>query len=658
MNEKQSTLLGLIAVFIAALTLVYWNHFDNGFHFDDNHTIVNNGYITDIGNLPLFFIDSRTQSSLPENQSYRPVITSLNAIDYWVAGGLNSVVFHWHIYLEFLLLLVFLYLVILKVFAVSSGQKHYYLALFATAFFAFHTATAETLNYIIARSDGFSTLMVLAGMLIYISNTSWKKQLGLIPFLLGCLAKPTTLMLAPLLVVYSLLLETPSLTVRAENPAFTTSLLRTINSTTSYFLIGLGMYLFTRTMYSDTWIPGGNSVLHYLNTQPYVIFIYLKTFILPTGLSADTDLKIITEFLAPRVLLGLFVILVLLLAAWFSSRKRITLPISYGILWFFICLTPTSSLIPLSEVLNHHRTFLPYIGLVMAATWSIYLLVRRLRTEVSSALVKYALPTMGILFLSFHAYGTYQRNEVWDSDLSLWYDVTIKSPENGRGLMNYGLAEMRRGNMQMAINYYEKAQGTDYGRHAYLYINLGIATNALSDRNGDQQLKVKAEKYYKTALRYGAHYPNTHYYFADWLHKNKRSSAAFPYAKKAIELSPAHKPARELMQKISIVTSQELEFAKVHAEILNTPEAYLNLSLQSYNLGEYENCIEASINALKLRPNYASAYNNICSANNMLGNFDLAIEACERALLIDPNHARAQGNLNWARSRLNPAVSG
>ena len=120
MNRKQSTLLGLIAVFIAALTLVYWNHFDNGFHFDDSHTIVNNGYITDIGNLPLFFKDSRTESSLPENQTYRPVITSLNAIDYWVAGGLNPVVFHWHIYLEFLLLLVFLYLVMLNVFAASS----------------------------------------------------------------------------------------------------------------------------------------------------------------------------------------------------------------------------------------------------------------------------------------------------------------------------------------------------------------------------------------------------------------------------------------------------------------------------------------------------------------------------------------------------------
>lgn len=653
-ENNQSKTIGLAVLLVAALTLVYWNHFDNAFQFDDSHTIVNNQYVTDIANLPLFFKDAKTTSSLPTNQSYRPIITSLNTIDYWLAGELNPRVFHWHIFLEFLLLLSLLYVLMIRVFAAASGKRHQYLALFGTAFFAFHTATSETINYVIARSDGFSTLMVLAGMVLYVSNKGWKKQLGLIPFIIGCLAKPTTLMLAPILLVYDLLLVQPSLTVRSERPDFVTKLPGSLKGTVSYFLVGVGMYLFTRYMYSDTWSPSNVSALHYLNTQPFVIWVYLKTFALPVGLTADTDLGLIKDVLSLKVLWGLLVIVMMLLIAWFTARKRSTLPIAFGILWFLITLIPSSSVIPLAEVLNHHRTFFPYIGLVMAATWSMYLLVWKPMTEATSSLVKFALPTMCILFLGLHAYGTYQRNEVWDSDLSLWYDVTIKSPKNGRGLMNYGLAEMRRGNMQQAIKYYENALETDYGRHPYLYINLGIATNALSDSSGDKELKVKAEKYYKKALLNGARYPLTHYRYADWLHKNNRSSEAFQYVKKAIELSPALKPARELMQKISIATSQELEFAKENAEILNTPEAYLNLSLQSYNLGEYVYCIEASNNALKLRPNYASAYNNICSANNMLGNFELAVEACERALFIDPDHARAQGNLDWARAQLNP----
>ena len=81
-------------------------------------------------------------------------------------------------------------------------------------------------------------------------------------------------------------------------------------------------------MYSDTWTLGNESVLHYLNTQPYVLWIYLKTFVLPIGLTADTDLQIIREFFDPRVMWGLSIIFVLLAGTWFFSRKRITLPIS------------------------------------------------------------------------------------------------------------------------------------------------------------------------------------------------------------------------------------------------------------------------------------------------------------------------------------------
>src|ERR1017187_5464472 len=69
---------------IAAVFGTYSNHFHNDFHFDDSHTIYNNMYIRDIKNIPLFFRDARTTSSFPPNQAYRPGLTALNAIDYWI----------------------------------------------------------------------------------------------------------------------------------------------------------------------------------------------------------------------------------------------------------------------------------------------------------------------------------------------------------------------------------------------------------------------------------------------------------------------------------------------------------------------------------------------------------------------------------------------
>jgi len=271
--KERLKLPALALLFAFALTLVYWNHFDNGFHFDDMHTIVNNSYVTDIGNLPIFFTDSRTSSSLPTNQAYRPVVASLNTIDYWIGGKLDPVVFHWHIFLEFLLLLGLLYWLLIWIFEAASGKRHQYVALIGTALFGFHTATAETLNYIIARSDGFSTLMVLLGMILFIRNSGWKKQLGLIPFIIGCLAKPTTLMLAPLLVLYSLLFETPSLTVKQEEPDYLATILRALKATASYFVVGIGIFFFASFM-AENWKPGGGSVAQYLNTQPYITWIY------------------------------------------------------------------------------------------------------------------------------------------------------------------------------------------------------------------------------------------------------------------------------------------------------------------------------------------------------------------------------------------------
>jgi len=81
-------------VALAATIAVYANHFQNAFHFDDSHTILNNAFVRSVGNIPLFFTTAATFSSLPANQSYRPLVTTIFVIDYWSGGGLNPLAFH------------------------------------------------------------------------------------------------------------------------------------------------------------------------------------------------------------------------------------------------------------------------------------------------------------------------------------------------------------------------------------------------------------------------------------------------------------------------------------------------------------------------------------------------------------------------------------
>ena len=651
MNSKYFA-SSIAAFLIVALTAVYWNHFDNGFHFDDSHTIVNNGYIKDIGNIPLIFQDAKTTSSLPTNQAYRPMITSLNTIDFWITGSLNPNVFHWHIYLEFLLLLGLLFLFMLKLFEKADGKKHYLLAVLGTGFFAFHTATAETINYIIARSDGFSTLMVLISAIVYVNGTGWRKQLALIPFIIGCLAKPTTLMLAPILFLWDLLLENPSFFVKNEKAKVLPKIASSLKGTISFFMVGAGMYFFTRSMFSDTWKPSDVNTMEYLNTQPYIFWVYIKTFILPTGLTADTDLKLIKEILSAQVMQGLLVIFITLGFAFKSVFNRNTLPIAFGIFWFYMALIPSSSVVPLAEVMNHHRTFFPYMGLVMAVSWAGQLGLKKIISNTPSLLAKGVIAICLLGMFGAHAYGTFQRNQVWDNDVTLWEDVTVKSPENGRGLMNFGLTEMRAGKMESAISYFEKALSTSYGNHPYLYVNIGIAKNALAIKNKDQALFSEAEMHLKQAVNMGPGYPDCHYFYANWLKNNNRRDKAINHLNRALELSPAHQQARTLLATLTKSSEEILKKAEENAAKLNTPEAYLELSLKYYNHGKYEFCIKSCNMALDLKPDYAEAYNNICSAYNKLGQFEKAVKACEQALKFKPDYALAKGNQNWAKKQM------
>lgn len=644
MRDKKFYLSSILL--IVTLIIVYANHFDNGFHFDDNHTIVSNDYIKDISNVPLFFKDAKTISNLPTNQSYRPVITTLNAFDYWLAGKLTPVPFHIHIFIEFILLCFLIFLFVKKIFFKASQKKLPYVALLTTAFFAFHITTPETINYIISRTDGFSTLMVLLGMLIFINNDGWKKQLGLIPFIIGTLAKPTTLMLAPILVVYQLLIESPSLFVKSEQKDgfLSKKIFSTIN-TLPYFLVGIFLYFWTKSMFSDTWMPSTVKPLYYLNTQPYIIWVYIKTFFLPVNLTADTDLGLIKKFFDARVIFGIFIILVSLGIAYVTAKKRRTVPIAFGILWFFIALFPSSSVIPLSEVMNHHRTFFPYIGLVISVSWAVYLIFDTLMQYLPSHIPLKKGFVVGILiFLGIHAYGSYQRNIVWDNSGSLWYEVTLNSPKNGRGLMNYGLHVMHQGDYELAMSYFKQARKTNYGNHPYLFINLGVVANKLGD-------KEAAESYFKTAVQKGHGYPECHYGYGKWLADEGRKDEAIESLSKAVALSPNHIYSKNLLAKLKRDPSEDLRLAEEEAANNPTIDNFTSLSLKYYNYDQFEKCISTCEKIIELDPKNAEAYNNMCSAYNKLKNWDKAIEACEKAIEIKPDFELAKNNLNWSKKK-------
>src|SRR5438105_14290288 len=133
------------ALFLVALLIAYVNHFHNSFHFDDAHTVENNASIRELRNIPLFFRDAATSSSLPSNQSYRPLVSTLLAIDYSLGHGLRPFWFHLSIFALFVSLVLLLAFVIHRLldFAARSPRNGW-ITLIAATWYGLHPANADT----------------------------------------------------------------------------------------------------------------------------------------------------------------------------------------------------------------------------------------------------------------------------------------------------------------------------------------------------------------------------------------------------------------------------------------------------------------------------------------------------------------------------------
>jgi tetratricopeptide (TPR) repeat protein len=648
--KKQPVFYLLTALSFLLLLLTYSNHFYNPFQFDDAHTIQYNDAIRDIHNIPSFFKDARTFSSLPANQIYRPGVTTLNAIDFWIGGKPEPDPFYFHvsIFISYILLGILLYFLFLKLFNESFEHEwNRYFALFGAAFFCLHTANAETVNYIISRSDSFSTLMIVLSMVIYLYRPNWRRKgIYIIPVILGFFVKEPTIMTAPLLFVY-LMLYVKELSIgRWISGKGIREGLSTLLGLLPLFIVILVLFWLSKKMASDTFVPGGISAFHYIITQPGVILHYFNNFLLPMNLSADTDWQPVAYIFDDKVITGTLFLLAMIAAMISSSTKRSLYPVAFGIAWFLLALLPTS-LVPLAEVLNDHRTFFPYIGLVMAAAWLFGLTAIRFHNRIiSSMLLKAVFLLIPLFIVAAHAYGTHHRNNVWSSGESLWYDVTLKSPGNGRGLMNYGLALMAKADYKGAQDCFERALKL-LPNYSYLYVNMGILKNAMGKPD-------EAEANYRQALYLNPQNPECYYYYASFLRAQGRFKEALEQAEAGLKVSPDHTNTKIIYNELLAMAKNEmnqLQLAEKTAKEKPNTDNFISLSLVYYQKQQYEKCIEAANEALKIKPDCIEAYNNICSAHNMLGNYEEAIKAGQAALKIKPDYQLAKNNVADALSR-------
>jgi tetratricopeptide (TPR) repeat protein len=658
--RRKVALIG--AVVLAAVTLTYSNHFHNAFQFDDQHTIQDNVYIRDLANIPKFFTDSSTFSMNPALRSWRPLITTSLAIDYWLGGGLaTTFYFHLSTFLWFLLQLLFMYsLYRLILDRVRPDPRHVWVAWFAAAWYGLHPAIAETINYIIQRGDVLSTLGVVAALFVYARFPERRKYgLYLIPFVLGVLAKPPALFFPLFLLAYVLLFEEQRF-------------LRAVLKSVPAIGVGLALAALQKAMTAATFLWALDAAHGYLITQPYIAFRYFCSFFLPTHLTVDSGFQAFTSALDPKALGGFLFLAALVAAIWAAARRPVTRPIAFGLAWFVLGLAPTS-LFPLGDVENDHRMFLPFIGLAIAVTWAGSLLVERL--SLRGNLRRAGIAGLACLLL-LYALGVRQRNEVWRTPESLWRDAVIKDPMNARGLMAYAAELVNRGAYETALVYLKRAEARAPTYYT-TQINLGIA-------NGHLNRDAEAERHFRRAIEVAPKQPEPYYYYARWLRTKLRDQEAVGLLNAELAIVPEYMDARYLLLQIYaehslwnllksfgeeslklapndptvlkyLAMAQQVagQVAGAEAQAHNqpTPENYLRLAILYHQTGRYPDCIAAAKQALRLQPNLAEAYNLIAAAHMSMGQWDEAIRAASQALRINPGFQLARNNLEFAQAQ-------
>ena len=326
----------------------------------------------------------------------------------------------------------------------ETGARRELLSGFAAGLFLLHPVQTESVAYVTSRSETMSIFFFLAALVLFLYRKadviSWGRAIGvLVLFGIACTVKEHTTVLPGLLLLADYFFTTP---YRFEGIKKNLKLYAPILVGGALGVVAVWRVLSTADsagfrIQDFTWYQ-------YLFTQFRVIWTYLRLFVLPIGLNGDYDYPVshtLTEHGAVVALIGLIAVTFL---AW-RYRKQYPLA-AFGWLGFLLLLAPTSSVVPIRDVIVERRMYLPFICLLLISVD----FVRRWRT--SPALLA---SIFGIVLVA-SATTSYQRNHVWSTALAFWTDAAAKSPKNARAQFQLAYAQWKSGNCQAAVTNYQK----------------------------------------------------------------------------------------------------------------------------------------------------------------------------------------------------------
>jgi len=524
-----------------AVCVVYWPAVDGPFVFDDLY-------------LPFTAPEMAGAPLTHWVDGLRPLLM----FSFWVnhtLSGMQSFSYHFLNLLLHLATGVFAFLIVRKFLdrGGESGWRRDGLAAFAAGLFLLHPLQTESVAYVASRSETLSVMFLYAAFALFLYRRSeaigWLESLGVLALFAAAASTKEHAAVLPALLLLTDLFWSSWRGVRRNWRLYAVLVVAAAAALRMVWRVLAGNNTAGFSVEGFTW-------LQYFYSQCRAIWLYIRLFLLPFGQNLDHDFAVSKTPLDHGAIIGLAALLVAVGAAIYY-RRRFPLA-SYGFLAFLLLLAPTSSFVPILDLVAEHRVYLPFIGLLLVVVE----FARRWKappTRVAATLAG-VLAVLAVL--------TYNRSAVWGDPEALWKDTVAKSPFKARPHLQLGFLYFTEQRCPDALREFEAA--ARYGKPTYpllvdwgmTYECLGRHDDAIDRLRQATLLRADAETWsmvawahlragqndqaaqaLDTAQRLNPAFAATYAYRGDLLAARNDSAAAVVEYRHALSLDPANEVA-------------------------------------------------------------------------------------------------------------------
>ncbi len=412
---------------VSVTLLVYLNSLSGVFQFDDYNVIVNN---------PAVHGWSQWWRGVG---GIRPLLKLSYALNW--TSGFGLIGFHLFNVLVHVVNALLVYRLAQAVgrrsFRPGSAEKA---AFIGALLFAIHPVQTEAITYISGRSSSLAACFYLASLLCYLqghrrNGPTWPQALSAIFFILALLTKEAAVTLPLALLLWELCFGEPHQGARAiwrrQWPHW-------------LILLAAVLALTCHPAYRKLIVtaPALTTVLTQVDGVSYLLTRLLAF----ASLNIDPDLHVQPVVTWPLAGKACALALLLGTGVWLLRRRPVP---AFAILWLFLQLVPTNTVVVRWDIANERHLYLAGVGLFIAAGSGLERVLGLLPAKGRKLL----------LFLIFALLGlcTVFRNDDYRSQVMLWEATALQSPAKARVHNNLGYAYFLAGESARARQSYLRA---------------------------------------------------------------------------------------------------------------------------------------------------------------------------------------------------------